>query len=103
MIRGANLPRLAECRDCAEPIRFVRMATTGRNMPVNPAPITDGTTNHTGVAAGLRGNTLHGYVITPDRLAGDPRFPYRFTPHYATCEAKKSKPTPKPVEDPALF
>lgn len=100
MIRGGALPRLAECRHCHEPIRFVRMPS-GRNMPVNPQPTKTASYGH--VAAALRGYTLTGYVITADRREGDPRFPYRFTPHYSTCEAKKKHPTPSPAPDPALF
>lgn len=95
-----TLPKLAECRDCAEPIRFVRMPS-GRNMPVNPNPGHD--TRHGLVAAGLRAHTLTGYVITADRLGGDPRYPYRFTPHYVTCEAKKKHTPPTPAPDPGLF
>lgn len=94
MIPGAALPRLAECRDCQEPIRFVLMPS-GRNMPINPKPSRDGT-----VAARLRRNTLDGYVITADRPAGDLRYPYRFTPHYVTCSERTTPPTPEPADKP---
>lgn len=107
MIRGATLPRIAECRDCQAPIRFVRMTTTGRSMPVNPKP--DPSADHPGaVAATLRGSQLVGFVITRDHLPG-PLDLYRFRPHYASCEKRSTKSTtttthPEPVHpDPALF
>ncbi len=95
-----SLPKLAECRDCAEPIRFVQMPS-GRNMPVNPAPIHE--SRYGLVAAGLRRFTLSGYVISGDRREGDPRYPYRFTPHYVTCAAKQKHTPPTPAPDAPLF
>jgi hypothetical protein len=90
---------MTECHLCHDPIRFVRMEATGRALPVNPAPHTDGGGN---VAARLAGGGLHGFVISKDRLPGVSE-PYRFTAHYATCE--KQRPTrPEPPEPPpALF
>jgi hypothetical protein len=99
MIPGATLPRLAECRDCHEPIRFVKMETTGRNMPVNP--LTNKSNNPGAVAASLRGSTMVGYVITLER-PGDLRYPHRFTPHYATCRKHSTAP-PTPAADTPLF
>jgi hypothetical protein len=89
-----GLPRPAECNACADPIRFVNL-DTGKAMPVNPAPGPDGN-----VAARMRGGRLVGFVITAARRPG-PLDRYRFTPHYATCEAVDR--TPKPAPDPALF
>lgn len=100
-IREGVLPRLAECRDCAEPIRFVQMLSSGRNMPVNPQPTKDA--RYGSVAASLRAGGLIGYVISADRREGDPRYPYRFTPHYVTCEAKKKATPPIPAPDAPLF
>lgn len=96
-IRGANLRRvrLAECQECAEPIRFVRLPT-GRLMPVNPRENPDGN-----VAAALSGDNLAGFVISADHKPG-PLTPYRFMTHYATCsERKPSNPPTEPP--PALF
>lgn len=95
-----GLPRLAECRECTAPIRFVRMDQTGRPMPVDPAPSPE----HGTIAARLRatpkGRALEGYVISSDRH-GAPTHPYRFVPHYATCEARKPAPKkPVPAEEP---
>jgi len=99
--RGATLPRLAECRDCHEPIRFVRMEDTGRLLPVNPVP--DPTiTGHGTVCARLSGAVLVGYVTSRDRVASH-HMPYRFRPHFATCEDRKPEAKPKPEPDPALF
>lgn len=102
MKRPARLPALAECRDCAEPIRFVTMPAVDRDnpprrMPVNPKPNDRGT-----VAAALIGHELHGHVITAKSPA-KPYEPYRFTPHPATCEARKSTTQPAPEPHPALF
>lgn len=101
MRRRSDLPPLAECRDCAEPIRFVRMLDTGRAMPVNPKPSLTAT-----VAAartrGPLGIALEGFVITPGRTTK--AHPLRFTPHAATCGARRPATTqPTPVSDPALF
>lgn len=88
---GPKLPRLSECRACHDPIRFVKLAT-GKALPVNPQPDPRGN-----VAAHLAGGQLVGFVISRDRLPGA-RDPFRFVPHYATCEdAKKpAKPPPEP-------
>lgn len=93
-----GLPRLAECRDCHDPIRFVRMDTTGRALPVDPAPNPERGT----VAATLRAGSLVGFVISRDRQAGVGH-PYRFTPHHATCEARKPAPKQTPAPTPTLF
>lgn len=98
-MRGAQLPRIHECRDCHNPIRFVTMPT-GRRLPVNPKPGNTGT-----VAARLAGHDLQGYVISTDHPA-DPRYPLRFRPHFASCEARDHTTHPAPTEtpaDPALF
>lgn len=100
MIAGQYLGHLAECRDCHEPIRFVRMDATGRNMPINPAPSRD--TRPGTVAARPNGPRLTGYVITTERPQ-DPRHPYRFTPHYATCQKPTKKHPPTEPGEPALF
>lgn len=93
--------RLAECRECGLPMRFVLLTTTtNRAMPVNARPDERGN-----VAAHLEGTRLVGFVISKDHRPG-PYDPYRFMPHAATCEARKkkkqsSKPTPEP--EPRLF
>lgn len=97
--QGTGLPKLSECRDCHDPIRFVRMDDTGRALPVNPAPHTDGGGN---VAARMQGAGLTGFVIGKDRRPG-PGDPFRFTAHHATCEARKSKEKPTPPPPPVLF
>lgn len=96
---GTGLPPMAECRSCHEPIRFVRMDDTGRALPVNPAPHTDGGGN---VAARLRGGSLTGFVISKERLPGVGEA-YRFTAHYATCTEQRPTRPPAPEPPPALF
>lgn len=96
-IRTAALRRirLAECRDCGQPIRFVRLST-GRLIPINPRENPEGN-----VAASITGHQLIGFVISKDHRPG-PLTPYRFLPHAATCtERRPSKPPTAP--DPALF
>lgn len=88
--------RLGECRDCAEPIRFVRLPT-GRLIPVNPRENTAGN-----VAASLSGTDLVGFVISKDHRPG-PLTPYRFMPHVVTCSERKPSTQPTTPADPALF
>lgn len=98
-----RLPRMADCRDCADPIRFVTMPT-GKHMPVNPAPLgpLDRGRDSVGtVAAALAGHVLVGYVISHAR-GGDGRHPLRFRPHAATCTAARPA-TPEREPDPHLF
>lgn len=97
---GAHLPRITECRDCQQPIRFVSMES-GRNMPVNPAP--RGAFPRIGhVAARLNGHRLEGFVVTRERQPG-PAHRHYFTPHYSTCAKGKKPTTPTTEPDPALF
>lgn len=101
MRRRSDLPPLAECRDCAEPIRFVRMIDTGCALPVNPKPSLTGT-----VAAartrGPLGITLEGFIIRAGRTTKN--HPLRFNPHPATCEATRpATPNPAPAPAPTLF
>lgn len=96
MSRSGLSRTLSECRDCHEPIRFVKL-DTGKVLPVNPKPNVEGN-----VAAHIAGNRLHGFVISRDHLAG-PLDPYRFVAHFATCEARKKPAKPKPPPDPSLF
>lgn len=84
---------LAECRTCAEPIRFVQL-NTGSKMPVNPKPDDRGN-----VAAKQVDRDLVGRVLR----RGDHQIPaghQLYRPHFATCERPKAKPKP---EDPGLF
>ena len=95
---STGLPRPGECRECAEPIRFVAL-DTGKLIPVNPLPNPE----RGNVAAHLAGGRLHGFVISRDRLPG-PFDRLRFTPHAATCEAIDRTPKkPAPEPDPVLF
>ncbi len=94
--RGPKLPKMSDCRGCHEPIRFVKL-DTGKALPVNPQPDPRGN-----VAAHLAGGSLHGFVISRDRLPGA-RDPFRFVPHYATCEDVKKPPKRDPAPDPYLF
>lgn len=87
-----GLPKLAECRDCHEPIRFVRVGQSA--LPVDPMPGDRGN-----VCARLVAGNLHGYVISKTHPWG-PNY-LRFMPHHATCSAITRKP--EPPEDPALF
>lgn len=101
-----DLPPLAECRDCHEPIRFVTMppgpnGTPPRRMPVNPKPNDTGTVV-TQRQRGPLGITLAGYVVSKRRRQ-EAAYPLRFTPHHATCEAHQGAPTPEREPDPALF
>jgi hypothetical protein len=102
---STGLPRPSECRDCADPIRFVNLPS-GKSLPVNPgiAPAGRGT-----VAARLvmttAGRQLRGFVIAHDRQP-DPHNPLRFTVHAATCKALPRNTTEpaRPVEvDAPLF
>lgn len=103
---SAELPRLSECRECHDPIRFVKLDTS-KAMPVNPKP------GYTGsvcarlvmaIGSATGGKELRGFVISRERPA-DPSWPYRFVPHYATCSERKPEPStkPAPAPDPALF
>ena len=97
MIVTTQLPRLSECRECHDPIRFVAL-DTGKALPVNPLPDQGGN-----VAARLAGGRLHGFVISKTKQPG-PGDDLRFRPHHATCEEIRRKPPkPKPEPDPALF
>lgn len=87
---------LAECKGCGLPIRFIRITTTDRPMPINPMP--DETGN---VAGRLSGGRLVGFVISRDHRPG-PLDPFRFMPHAATCEALR-KSTPPTAADEPLF
>jgi hypothetical protein len=86
---------LAECRTCAEPIRFVRL-DTGKAMPVNPLPDPRGN-----VTASVIMGRLAGFVISEEH---QPRpGAMRFVPHFATCEERKKKAKadgPSPAEEP---
>jgi hypothetical protein len=96
-----KLPPMAECRMCHDPIRFVRMKATGKAMPVNPAP----NPNRGTIAAHLAGGQLQGFVISKDNRPG-PLDPFRFVPHYATCEEQRPKSTtttPTTTPEPGLF
>ena len=56
--------RSRTCRDCGAPIRFVRLITTGKLLPIDPDPHPSGN-----VAAWPAHGRLEGYVITKDRPA----------------------------------
>lgn len=94
---SSGLPRLYECRDCQDPIRFVRMRETGRALPVDPMPRDDGT-----VFARLTAGQLVGAVTSRDHRPG-PLDPYRFRPHHASCAARAAQAKPTREPDPALF
>lgn len=95
VVRGL---RLAECKDCHEPIRFVQL-DGGGVMPVDPMP------NAAGNVCAIRVlNRLHGFVIKRDRPADPTR--WRFMPHHATCEERRRKAppaAPPPDPEPTLF
>lgn len=94
---GTGLGKLSECRDCGDPIRFVKMRATGRALPVDPGPLKEGT-----VFARLEGGRLVGAVTSQDHRPG-PLDPYRFRPHHASCEARTAKSKPPTEPHPALF
>jgi len=74
-------------------LRWVLLTDTGKRIPCDPHPTTDGTVCATRSG---RGNWI-GYVIRGDR----PPIPGRalYMPHAATCaDRPKPKPTPKPPE-----
>jgi hypothetical protein len=99
--RGPKLPRLSECRACHAPIRFVQLDTSGKALPVDPQPNPRGNVA-AHLAGGTRGLALLGFVISRDRLPGA-RDPFRFVPHYATCEALTKPAKPAPAPDAPLF
>lgn len=93
---------MSVCRECAAPIRFVRL-DTGRALPVDPAPVVDGN-----VAAVRAGGHLIGYVLSHDK----PMRPLhlRYMPHHATCPARaeerahaRTPKKPEPDNQQALF
>lgn len=103
---SADLPRLSECHECHDPIRFVKL-DSGKAMPVNPKPGATGSVCARlvmNMASAIGGKELRGFVISKDRPA-DQSWPYRFVPHYATCSERKpaAAPKPAPAPDPALF
>lgn len=93
--------RIGECRDCHLPIRFIRITTTDRAMPINAMPDPNGN-----VAGRIQAGRLVGFVISRDHRPG-PLDAFRFMPHAATCVAlaknKPSKPTTPPAADVPLF
>lgn len=92
LVRGV---RLADCRNCHEPIRFVRL-DTGKSLPVNPLPDAAGT-----VQTRRIGRELHGAVVY---RGTDPQGTFRMMPHPATCtERRANRRTPPPAPPPALF
>lgn len=91
--------RLAECRECREPIRFVSLGA-GRKIPVNPKPDPSGT-----VATRTIGGDLIGRVIGARSRPPMPR-EVLYRVHFATCEANptREKPTARaPAADAPLF
>lgn len=92
---------MSQCRDCSLPIAFVRMAKTGRNLPVDGAM--DPTGNVAARRVGLR--LVDGYIVTPATPLLPGFLPLRA--HHATCGAKRAKtktpakPAAKPQPDPA--
>lgn len=91
-----QLPRLAECHSCHDPIRFVEL-DTGKAMPVQPMPHPTGN-----VCARVIAGRLYGFVISREKPARPSDLLFR--PHYATCSAVDRTPAkPKPEPHPALF
>lgn len=91
-----GLPRISECRECHDPIRFVELVN-GKAVPVNPAPAEQGR----GVIAArliqtAAGRQLRGFYTSATRRA-DATNPLRFTPHQATCTARARTPEPTPA------
>lgn len=80
---------MSECKDCADPVRFVKMTATGRWMVVNPAENVSGT-----VCAAKVGHELHGWVVSKTHPARQGFL--RFTPHAATCSAIERPEPPEP-------
>jgi hypothetical protein len=85
----------ASCSSCGARIVWVQMTYTGKKVPVDPIPVTDGN-----VSARLIGNNLHGYVISAEHPHGAPNT--RYAAHYGTC-SDRPQPAPKPEPPPALF
>lgn len=97
MSRGRR--RLAECRACTLPIRFVTL-TSGKKMPVNPKPNDRGN-----VATRLIAGELHGRVVGPRSKPADHR-EVLYMAHFATCDGRpKKQPTKAPAvePEPSLF
>ena len=83
----------ASCEACQARIVYVRMAATGKRVPVDPIPDDQGT-----VCARLVGNQLHGYVISAQHPHERPYT--RYVAHFGTC-ADRPRPAPKPKTEPA--
>ena len=81
------------CDSCEARIVYVRMAATGKRVPVDPIPDDNGT-----VCARLVGNQLQGYVVSRSRPYERPYT--RYTAHFGTC-ADRPRPAPKPKAEPA--
>lgn len=91
----------ARCRACGQRIKFVRIESTGKPMPVDPWPDPDGNVyaRQTSVPGGLLGHV----AVKDEQLPDGWRI---YMPHFATCEARpqtavESAPAPDP--EPTLF
>lgn len=89
-------PRLAECRACRLPIRFVKLGN-GKALPVNPQPNPAGN-----VACKTIAGQLHGRVVGPRSrppMAGEEVY----LAHFATCTHYTRPTKPRPPDPEPLF
>jgi len=87
--------RLAECRDCADVIVWVRL-TTGSAIAVQPVPNPRGN-----VATRAAGGELYGYVVSATKPATPEHV--LMMPHAAVCKSRPPRTPadlPKPEPDP---
>lgn len=73
--------RMTECRNCGEPIVFVKL-DTGNAMPCNPLPMPHND-RRGNVIARVVGGRMHGWVESKAN-PHEPGF-LRMRPHWATC------------------
>lgn len=79
---------LAECRDCADPVVWVRL-DTGSRILVNPWPSVLGNVGAWLVGVPGRSAELQGHVESREHPVTEGMF--RMTPHVSTCEVERAR------------
>lgn len=68
---------MSTCRTCHRPIRWVRLLTSGRALPLDPLPVANG---NVALEEVDDGEFAARYVRLDDPYPGP-----RYRPHFATC------------------